>query len=66
MAAEWIAVDWGTSNHRLWGIGPDRATEYSRTSDQGMGKLTRDVYPGVLTGLLADAIPAGASMDGLI
>lgn len=66
MAAEWIAVDWGTSNLRLWGIGPGGATEFSRSSDQGMGRLTRDAYPGVLTGLLADAIPAGTAMDVLI
>ena len=66
MAAEWIAVDWGTSNLRLWGIDAGGGITFSRASDQGMSKLSREAYPGVLSGLLADAVPAGAAMDVLI
>lgn len=66
MAAEWIAVDWGTSNLRLWGVEGDGGIAFSRSSDQGMGKLTRDAYAGVLAGLLADAVPAGGATDVLI
>lgn len=54
--AEWVAVDWGTSNLRAWGIAADGGITFSRSSDRGMGKLTRDDYPGVLSGLLADAV----------
>lgn len=49
--AEWIAVDWGTSNLRAWGIASDGNVTFSRSSDQGMGKLDREDYPGVLAGL---------------
>src|SRR6188768_1056716 len=31
-----------------------------------MGKLTREAYPGVLTGLLADAVPTTTPIDALI
>jgi 2-dehydro-3-deoxygalactonokinase len=52
--AAWIAVDWGTSNLRLWGVAADGAIAFARDSHDGMGKLTPDQYPGVLSGLLAD------------
>lgn len=64
--AAWIAVDWGTSNLRAWGIDAEGEIAFARSSDQGMGKLTRDAYPGVLTGLLSDAIDIAAPMDVLI
>lgn len=53
--ADWIAIDWGTSNLRAWGIDAAGEIAFSRASDQGMGKLTREAYPGVLTTLLAGA-----------
>jgi 2-dehydro-3-deoxygalactonokinase len=52
--AAWIAVDWGTSNLRLWGVADDGSIAFARDSHDGMGKLTPDKYPGVLSGLLAD------------
>lgn len=52
-SAEWIAVDWGTSNVRLWGIDAAGEISFSESSDQGMGKLSREQYPGVLAGMLA-------------
>jgi 2-dehydro-3-deoxygalactonokinase len=65
--ADWIAVDWGTSNLRAWGIDAAGEIAFTRSSDQGMGKLTRDAYPGVLTALVADAIaPQGSSLPVLI
>lgn len=50
--ADWIAVDWGTSNVRVWGIDSAGEISFTETSDQGMGKLSREQYPGVLSGLL--------------
>ena len=63
-AVEWIAVDWGTSNLRAWGIDADGATAFSRSSPEGMGKLTREQYPGVLGRLVGDL--AGDATDVLI
>lgn len=58
---EWVAVDWGTSNLRAWGIDATGASTFSRASDQGMGKLSRDDYPGVLTSLLSSELPHGGA-----
>lgn len=35
----WLAVDWGTSNLRAWGVADDGSVVASATSDKGMGKL---------------------------
>ncbi len=53
-AVEWVAVDWGTSNLRAWGIDSGGEIAFSRSSPDGMGRLTREQYPSVLTGLLAE------------
>jgi 2-dehydro-3-deoxygalactonokinase len=67
MQADWVAVDWGTTNLRAWGIGAGGDVVFSRQSDQGMGKLTPDAYPHVLGQLLAgDFSPAGPPIDVLI
>jgi len=64
---DWIAVDWGTSNLRAWGIAAGGDVVFSRASDQGMARLSRDAYAGVLSDLLADHIePAGPQVDVLI
>ena len=65
--AEWIAVDWGTSNLRAWGIGPRGDVVFSHTSEQGMSKLTPDAYPRVLGALLSQSLPPkGPQVDVLI
>jgi 2-dehydro-3-deoxygalactonokinase len=51
--AEWIAVDWGTSNVRAWGIGTAGDVLFSAEADRGMGKISRADYPVVLSALLA-------------
>ena len=50
--SEWIAVDWGTSNVRAWGMTNSNEIAFSAQSDQGMSKLTPDQYPDILLGLL--------------
>ena len=64
---DWIAVDWGTSNLRAWGIAPDGSVALERNSAMGMGKLTREEFPGALTELL-DGVGAARSgpLDVLI
>jgi 2-dehydro-3-deoxygalactonokinase len=52
MTADWIAVDWGTSNLRAWLMGPAGVVAYA-SSDDGMGKLSRDEYEPALLGLIA-------------
>lgn len=52
--AAWIAVDWGTSNLRLWGVAADNSIAFSRSSGDGMAHLSREDYPRILAGLLAD------------
>lgn len=64
---DWIAVDWGTSNLRAWGIGPAAEVMFSETSDRGMGRLAREDYPGVLAQLVAPHLaPAGSPVDVII
>lgn len=50
---EWIAVDWGTSNLRVWGMTTDGTVTGSADSDEGMGRLAPDAFAGVLTELIA-------------
>jgi 2-dehydro-3-deoxygalactonokinase len=59
MQAEWVAVDWGTSNLRAWGIGPDGATVFARQSDRGMGRLTQADYPATLADLVGANVKDG-------
>jgi len=66
-ALEWVGVDWGTSNLRVWGIDVGGHVLFSRASAQGMGKLAPDAYPRVLADLLAPSIaPVGKSINVLI
>jgi len=55
---EWVAVDWGTSNLRAWGMGGDGRPVLERSSSKGMGKLERQEFAGVLLELLNDVGPA--------
>lgn len=49
---DWVAVDWGTSNVRAWGIAADGSQTFSASSDKGMGKIGRADYPAVLDSLV--------------
>ena len=64
---EWVAVDWGTSNLRAWGMDATGNPVFSRSSPDGMGKLTREQYPAALAGLLKDAVdhPVDALICGM-
>src|SRR5690606_16491885 len=63
----WVAVDWGTSNLRAWGIAADGSVAFEKTSPQGMGKLARTEFPGALSHLLADVgTGRGGALDVLI
>jgi 2-dehydro-3-deoxygalactonokinase len=61
---EWVAVDWGTTNVRAWGIAPDGSVVFSRSSAQGMSRLAPDGYPAALTALVGNV--GSEPMDVLI
>jgi 2-dehydro-3-deoxygalactonokinase len=49
----WIAVDWGTSNLRAWGMDSAGMPMFARESDKGMGKLKREEFGPALRDLLS-------------
>ncbi len=51
--AEWIAVDWGTSNLRVWAMHGDVVVARAQ-SDAGMGGLTREGFGPALAALTRD------------
>lgn len=54
--ADWIAVDWGTSNMRAWAMSASGTMLAEATSDQGMGKLNRDGFEPALLAAVSDWI----------
>lgn len=50
---DWLAVDWGTSNLRIWAM-QHSAVLARATSDAGMGTLGRDDFAPTLRALMAD------------
>ena len=50
--AEWIAVDWDTSNLRVWMMGADGKPFASDRSDKGMAGLTQDGFEPALLSLI--------------
>ena len=53
----WIAVDWGTSNLRVWGLSADSQVVADASSDQGMSKLDRSGFEPALLALTGDWLP---------
>ena len=49
---DWIAVDWGTSNLRAWAMGAPGVLAHA-SSDDGMGKLSKDQFEPALLRLIA-------------
>lgn len=52
--ADWIAVDWGTSNMRAWAMSASGSVLAEGSSDQGMGKLDRDGFEPALLAVVGD------------
>ncbi|MFD1342171.1 2-dehydro-3-deoxygalactonokinase [Litorisediminicola beolgyonensis] len=55
---DWIAVDWGTSNLRVWLMREDGTPIAARTGDRGMNSLTRDGFEPALLELVSDDLPS--------
>ena len=60
MTPDWIAVDWGTSNLRVWAMGPAGVLDHA-SSDEGMGKLSRDGFEPALLRLIGPWLSDGAT-----
>jgi 2-dehydro-3-deoxygalactonokinase len=60
MTPDWIAVDWGTSNLRVWAMGPEGVLDHA-SSDEGMGKLSRDGFEPALLRLIAPWLSQGVT-----
>lgn len=58
--ADWIAVDWGTSNLRAWAMRGD-APVAEVGSDKGMGSLERDGFEPALLDLIEPWLGAGTT-----
>ena len=52
VTADWIAVDWGTSNLRAWAMTSSGTVLDDRRSDRGMGQLSPAEFEPVLTDLV--------------
>ena len=61
MTADWIAVDWGTSNLRAWAMAADGSVLDHASSEDGMGKLTRDSFEPALLRLVTPWLGAGVT-----
>lgn len=58
MTVEWIAVDWGTSNLRVWGMDTVDRVVVELSSDQGMNTLTPEMFEAELLKLIAPHLSA--------
>jgi 2-dehydro-3-deoxygalactonokinase len=54
--ADWIAVDWGTSNMRAWAMSATGTVLAEGSTDKGMGKLTPDEFEPTLLEVAGDWI----------
>ena len=50
---EWFAVDWGTSNLRVWAMGADDGVIAELNSEKGMGSLRPDEFEPALIELIS-------------
>ena len=62
MTVEWIAVDWGTTNLRVWAMG-HRGVLAEAVSDDGMGRLDRDGFEPALMRLIAPWLQDGTRTE---
>ena len=60
MQPDWIAVDWGTSNLRVWAMGASGVLAHAESED-GMGRLARDAFEPALLALIAPWLGVGVT-----
>ncbi|HVY50954.1 MAG TPA: 2-dehydro-3-deoxygalactonokinase [Devosia sp.] len=59
---DWVAVDWGTSNVRAWGIAGNGEQTFFVHSDKGMGRLSPAEFPSVLDELIGRRVTGPADV----
>lgn len=62
----WIAVDWGSSNLRAWGLDKHDQVIAQASSDKGMLSLKADEYEAELLRLVGDWLPATGQTDVMV
>ncbi|PRY22601.1 2-dehydro-3-deoxygalactonokinase [Aliiruegeria haliotis] len=60
---DWIAVDWGTSTLRAWGMSADGTVLWSEDSDTGMGGLAPEQFEPALLDLIGPHTSADTAID---
>ena len=53
----WIAVDWGTSNLRVWAMDAENRVLASKQSDKGMGALDPNAFEDASLELTDEWLP---------
>ncbi|WP_112323521.1 2-dehydro-3-deoxygalactonokinase [Oceanibium sediminis] len=63
--ADWVALDWGTSNLRAWAMGADGSIRAEARSDAGMSGIAPgpEGFEPVLLGLAGDWLAEGRKTD---
>ncbi|HDZ45648.1 hypothetical protein LCGC14_0097630 [marine sediment metagenome] len=62
----WIAVDWGSSNLRVWGLDNDDNVIAQASSDKGMLSLNPKQYETELLRLVSDWLPASGQINVMV
>ena len=61
ITADWIAVDWGTTNLRAYAMGPGDTVLAEGSSDDGMGRLDPDGFEPALLRVIGDWLGEGVT-----
>ncbi len=64
--ADWIAVDWGSSNLRAWGIAADGSTREASAATAGAITLAPDAFEPALLGLVAPWLAPDRATDVIV
>jgi len=64
--ADWIAVDWGTTNLRVWALDSRNEILAHRSSGKGMSSLSRAEFEPTLLTLVDDLVAPGARTPVII
>jgi len=62
----WIAVDWGSSNLRAWGLDKHDHVIAQASSDKGMLSLTPDQYEAELLHLIGEWLPGSGQIEVMV
>lgn len=62
----WIAVDWGSSNLRAWGLDQHDQVIAQASSEKGMLSLKADAYEAELLRLVGDWLPTARQIDVMV